>query len=421
MSNAGKELRTRGGRIRNIREKRGLSLESVARKCEVRPSYLSLLERDHGSPGRELLFKISAVLGVSSQFIESGDLGPEEEAEQSRFRLWPELVYLAANHYAVPYRIDIKDNVKNCPAILEAAEKAMQAVHFFEYWSWARSPAGRAVQDRIDGRGELERMIDCVIAPPFVPGPALWIEAAKHIRASHNKPPLLECWPDYFERDLVKLAADLDQLFTTGPLDSFGHYSTVPFSEEFIDAAFIPVFWSAAKRWSDRRLAGWFWYLNMPAELYGPIVRIARSHDSAEAFAKSAAQLLAKSEPWHRDLFLCVFIGLFDDSRRRQSEWSGIDAFDDGTYFPRIRRGGFALPARRLQRRGYGKDVLRIELIHDEGDSALQVEASEALDALAKRAAPHKWTERGELLIDTSKLPPRDDPRLHESPPETLP
>lgn len=63
---------TRGARLRRLRHERGLSQETVAHHCGVSMMFISLLERNHGDPSRDLLFRLSDFFGVSVHFIERG-------------------------------------------------------------------------------------------------------------------------------------------------------------------------------------------------------------------------------------------------------------------------------------------------------------------------------------------------------------
>src|SRR5579862_3469639 len=62
------------GRVRALRDARGLSLDALAAKCAVSRSMLSLIERGESSPTAVVLEKIATGLGVAlaSLFEDSG-------------------------------------------------------------------------------------------------------------------------------------------------------------------------------------------------------------------------------------------------------------------------------------------------------------------------------------------------------------
>ena len=58
------ELKMRGKKLREIREKKGLSLREAARKAVVSPTLLSLVETGKRKPTSALLVKLAPVLSV---------------------------------------------------------------------------------------------------------------------------------------------------------------------------------------------------------------------------------------------------------------------------------------------------------------------------------------------------------------------
>jgi len=59
-----KELKEQGKKLREIREKKGLSLREAARKAGVSPTLLSLVETGKRKPTSALLVKLAPVLSV---------------------------------------------------------------------------------------------------------------------------------------------------------------------------------------------------------------------------------------------------------------------------------------------------------------------------------------------------------------------
>lgn len=58
-----------GPAIRNFREERGYTLEDLARKSNISPSYLSEIERGHKRPSLKTLDKICAALNISREVL----------------------------------------------------------------------------------------------------------------------------------------------------------------------------------------------------------------------------------------------------------------------------------------------------------------------------------------------------------------
>jgi len=59
-----KELKEQGKKLREIREKKGLSLREAARQAGVSPTLLSLVETGKRKPTSALLVKLASVLSV---------------------------------------------------------------------------------------------------------------------------------------------------------------------------------------------------------------------------------------------------------------------------------------------------------------------------------------------------------------------
>ncbi len=64
-------------RIRDARERSGLSQADLARAAMMHPSYVSHLERGVRGPGDAALERLARALGVTAQYLEQGDRSPE--------------------------------------------------------------------------------------------------------------------------------------------------------------------------------------------------------------------------------------------------------------------------------------------------------------------------------------------------------
>ena len=64
-------------RIRDARERSGLSQADLARAAMMHPSYVSHLERGVRGPGDAALVRLARALGVTAQYLEQGDRSPE--------------------------------------------------------------------------------------------------------------------------------------------------------------------------------------------------------------------------------------------------------------------------------------------------------------------------------------------------------
>ncbi len=69
---AGPGLSSRGSRIRKLRRELALSQAQVARSVGVTVTVVSCIERGRRSPGRDLLFRLADLFGVSAEYIERG-------------------------------------------------------------------------------------------------------------------------------------------------------------------------------------------------------------------------------------------------------------------------------------------------------------------------------------------------------------
>jgi transcriptional regulator with XRE-family HTH domain len=87
-------------RVKSLRSEQGLSLESLAAKCEVSRSMLSLIERGESSPTAVVLEKIATGLGVTLASLFDDGRAPAEPLSRAADRTtWkdPETGYLRRN------------------------------------------------------------------------------------------------------------------------------------------------------------------------------------------------------------------------------------------------------------------------------------------------------------------------------------
>jgi transcriptional regulator with XRE-family HTH domain len=99
-------------RVRSLRVDRGLSLESLASKCAVSRSMLSLIERGESSPTAVILEKIAGGLDVSlASLFEDAAAAPNPLSQADERQVWrdPESGYLRRTisppAFASPFQI----------------------------------------------------------------------------------------------------------------------------------------------------------------------------------------------------------------------------------------------------------------------------------------------------------------------------
>lgn len=412
----------RGKRIRLLREKRGLTIGQLAKECSVSPTYIGLIEKGSRDPGRKLLFALAKLFAASPEFIETGELTTHDQAKAARFELWPELTYLIANHCVVPRLADPEPFLSQSEAIRTVFERAWSSWHFCEFWEWAVSAEGRAAARALSGRGLIESLFDGFLQCNLPCGPARWITLAKR-GPMRDRRPLVHCcaildhapqFPcDCFEFDLLATWGMWREFFHL----FVGQYGRDLLCRSFILKAFPDIFWSAARRWSDRRLAGWFWYLGLPVDLFGPLVAVARSV-AVEAYPAAARRLLEQASVDDMDAFLGLFVDLYripEYLDRYGRPWANA-VFMCGTH-----RHGFGLVADRRLIRAETPDSLRLQLIHSEGTPDQRTEAGRMLASLSDQVAPSRFDEDAMILsVDRGGRPRPEHPRLRESPPTAL-
>lgn len=410
-------------------------MSDAAKALGVAAGYLSLLEREHASPGRDLLFRMSTLYLVSVEWIETGRVAPEDQAKLARFELWPELVYVIANHVAVPRVADPATFLPDDDGLRVAVARAWASWHWCEFWDWATSADGRKVAKQFAGRGSIEQLIEKANLRPDLADIALtgryhdsrWIGLGERHGMAGRKPPkhcsaVGTCFGkspwDCFLFD-ARTCGKLYEAFGFGS-GSYG-LDGPAFHDPFVRRAFPHIFWSASKCWADRRLAGSFWYLGMPADLYGPLVAVARSYSSPEAFQKGSHRLLEQANVEDMEVFLAPFVDIGAQELHYRQNYGEAPHCGLLRVFTGEARGGFALPCGRRLEHAMLPDSVRLELIHDQGGEKLKAEVREFLERKAQEAAPHTFKDDGTIHVVRDGRPVRRDPRLDQQPPDALP
>jgi transcriptional regulator with XRE-family HTH domain len=337
MGHGGKPKKvTRGSRIRNARRALRLTLAQVASKCDASIGHLSLIERDEKTPGRELLFRLASALNVSPEWIETGQESRIDQAETARRSLWPECIYLLANQLVFrpggALRQDgdnmgshtpgsyLDELMREVEPIESALRGAWNARHWCEFKLWSDREEGIRIGEAIKASSKLSELVRKLVVP-HRPGNEVWLE---YIDPALPRPRLL---PRALSKgqhahsygSISSTALTAAECFDFDVLACFRMYSDLrfglfrpeapwyterPFNGAFVEAAFPTLFMTAAKAWSDRRLAGWFGYLGLPLDVFAPLVRLARQYESAELFSASAKLLLDRASIADRDAFL---------------------------------------------------------------------------------------------------------------------
>ncbi|MBN2562322.1 MAG: helix-turn-helix transcriptional regulator [Phycisphaerae bacterium] len=407
---------------------------AVAAACGVNVSFISHLESDRNAPSREVLFRLAEVFQVSAQYLETGQLGPEDEAKRARFAFWPEICYLLANHVAVPRLRNPDSRLSDDEAISGALRRAWDARHFCEYKLWAQSREGRRTAAAFEGRGSLERLIESVAQHTLSPGG--WIDLAhpskprlalspKRTRKGHDhcysqamtstEPRPGHC----FEFDM-EASAQYFSDFHFGFFRSRSQdYWERPFTEAFVNKAFAPIFWTASRLWSDRRLVGWLWALDMPFDVYGPLIHIARQCDGHERYETSARRLLDQATLEDRDVFLGTFVDIYSSPARYRAEFNerpltGGPVVEGGGAI----RPGSWMPARRRRKRLQTRSHLYLDAIYLAGGTNA---CSEAEAWLREKAPPHTFKQEDILKLTDAESNGHCGGEIDEEPPETLP
>lgn len=77
-----------GERVRSYRSERGYTLQELAERAELSPSYLSEIEKGRKKPSLKALEKISRALDVSSKALSQGEEEEKESGPGARIRLF---------------------------------------------------------------------------------------------------------------------------------------------------------------------------------------------------------------------------------------------------------------------------------------------------------------------------------------------
>jgi transcriptional regulator with XRE-family HTH domain len=93
-------MATIGERIRNVRERRGMTLDQLVERSGVSKGFISDVENDKRSPNSEYLLKIANALGASVDFLLRGD---EHEALVSEPIVIPAELSRAAEELHLSY------------------------------------------------------------------------------------------------------------------------------------------------------------------------------------------------------------------------------------------------------------------------------------------------------------------------------
>ncbi len=424
------EMGSRGSRLRHLRRARGLTQAQVAQACRVTATFISLLERDEKTPGRELLLRLAHSLATSADYIETGKASVTEEAERARFNLWPELIYIVANHVIVPRGLDPVGVIPDHDGLRLAIERAWNARHICEYMAWAGSAEGQAAGKTFSGTRLLEQLIRCAPHEGHDLGHAVWIELARpKVKGPTTSNPhefaggwhaVTGAVDECFQRDINAVFAILPAVIHG--LVGFGMrrlgYGNCTFRRAFVEAAFPEVFWAASRHWSDRRMAAWLWFLDVPTDLYAPMARIARQYDSAASFRGSAKMLLDRV-----DIDACdEFLGLFPDIYYLSGPYQ--QRFSQGVFEVEphadedLSSVGDPVLARRATRRKWPSQR-RLDYVFSEGgDKTLsQVEAYLKDKTPNIQTLPFGMT----YFADKGRRRKHRKSRLSGRPPETLP
>lgn len=415
---------TRGSRLRTLRKRCGLTLDNLGRQIKVAPASLSLLERGKRTPSRDLLSRLSKFFEVSMEFIETGELSHDDQARIDRARLWPEIVYFVGNHIIVPRRLEPEDVLPAHDDLRRAVRQAWDSPHLRDYRAWARSATGRRIGDNLHA-APLDEFLESLFGKNAIGQAGEW--NGLHERVNRQIDHFLWARPRKSSPETRHPAAgfafDLEAipfLYEKLPLILLGvpaSFTRDAYRDEFVNAAFPAIFWSAARLWGDRRLAGWLWYLNMPLKLYAPLARIARQYDNPEAFKRSADILLDKTDPEDKD----VFLGLFPDILGCQDiygrSFGTVATFLGALSVHPIHRAFGDVGIRRgIRRKRLSHDL--IDLIESEGGPS-KLEAAE--QALKKIAPPFVDSPVGMLAPRRKPVRRRPPAREKDRPPEALP
>ena len=73
---------TTGDRIREIREKRGMTQEQLAKAADISKGFLSDVENNKRNIGSQGILRLANILGASVDFLLTGEVSKNKEQEQ---------------------------------------------------------------------------------------------------------------------------------------------------------------------------------------------------------------------------------------------------------------------------------------------------------------------------------------------------
>lgn len=79
------DVGTVGGRIRDARQKKNLSLQALGEAVGISANYVSVIERNEKQPSRQRLRRIAEVLQVDSSWLETG-APPKDDSPEAVLR-----------------------------------------------------------------------------------------------------------------------------------------------------------------------------------------------------------------------------------------------------------------------------------------------------------------------------------------------
>lgn len=423
----------RGKRLRELRRKAGLTQAQLAQKVGAHPAFISNAEHGRTSPGRELLFKLAKALDTSSEFIETGQATDLEGADDDLRLVAPELAYLFTHQIALPLLRNPTTFFTRGSPFERLVVAACNAIHYCDLREWLAQPEGDSLLRELEGFSLTTILRNAMgQAEPFIftPSPRqlatdtfhrrnLRPRADKHTSpwSKHDRGKAVDCFA--FDLEIAELG--FARFFATVRAECYWETS---FNDEFVHQAFPVLLWSAAQIWPDRRLAAWFWYLGLRAELFGPLVRLARQYDSAQQFAASSARFMSDASTGECDRFLgyfrCLYgVGYFAlptiGFKAHPVAYSSV-SFNQNPHGLR--------PV--LQRSVHRETILSKALIDFIFYNGTDEQKRRVIQLLTAEAPQHEIADSGRAITVSPQPPPGDapfpdHPRALESPPETLP
>lgn len=415
------DMMATGRRLRALRDKRELTIDEVASGCSLSPTYVGLIEKGSRAPGRDALLRIAEFFLVSPQFLVTGELQPEDQAKVDRFKIWPEIVYLIANHLMVPRRINPARFDQDVPRIMPAVRRAWELRTYCEYSEWADSRDGKKSADQFAGVGDLERLIELGGGAGLNRTSPTWINFFRDIRlelglealrcrnrttGKHEPDSASHC----FASDIDASRLLYDRIGRKiGILGAVDQYDEAGFRNWFIEKAFPGVFWSASRCWSDRRMAAWLSFLQMSMEHFAPLVRTARQYESAESFSASARRIIETMPIGDQDAFLGYFPDVSAATEHYTEKGGGVCKLGGSIPVNPARPYLRVVQSRRQASLASDFHDL-VDLIVSTDDREKVSELRRSLEALAP---PHTFPPMG-LLTATGGKTPGHPPSLYE-------